>query len=211
MNNENTTDHAGNSAQKASTGAIRSKLYETGHMGHPIRLDLILLNGEMMRRIAETLGEGAVKYGNKNWMKGFPESVLLSHLMEHLIKFMEGDITEDNLAHAAWNLNTLMWIQRNRPDLLDVSGYSGSWPPPVPMGMTIQSEPEPVRTEYTVHYFPVCPTWLAEKCLDTCLWEGAGWYVIEETPFSLELSIRYMTRDDAARRTTPEEFESARQ
>lgn len=64
--------------ETSASGAIRSKLYPTAK-SFPIRLDLVFNNPVGLRRLAETYGEGAAKYGPNNWKKGFNESVFLSH------------------------------------------------------------------------------------------------------------------------------------
>jgi len=107
-------------SETAPTGAVRSKLHpQDGKF--PIRFDLLLANTVAMRRLAETFGEGAEKYGDNNWQKGFDESVMLSHMGDHIRRHLEGDTTEDHLAHACWNLMALMWFQEKRPELMDLS------------------------------------------------------------------------------------------
>jgi hypothetical protein len=88
----------------------------------PLRYDLMLDNTQALKRIARTYGEGSLKYPPRNWMLGFPESSLLNHVTSHLIAHREGDQSEDHLAHACWNLMTLMWVQDEMPHLLDATG-----------------------------------------------------------------------------------------
>jgi Domain of unknown function (DUF5664) len=106
--------------ETASTGAVRSTLYPKGEK-FPIRLDLLMRNSAGLRRLAEVYGEGLTKYGPDNWMNGFEESVMLSHTLDHLRLYLSGDTTEDHIAHATWNLFTLMWIQENKPELIDLT------------------------------------------------------------------------------------------
>ncbi len=106
--------------ETASTGAIRSQLYPKGAK-FPARYDLMMRNGAGMRRLAETYGEGVARYSPDNWMNGFDESVMISHALEHLRLHLAGDKTEDNLAHSCWNLMTLMWIEENKPELMDIT------------------------------------------------------------------------------------------
>ena len=87
-----------------------------------MRLDLLLTNPVGMKRLAEAFGEGALKYGDKNWKLGFPESVFISHAIEHLRLHFELDKSDDHLGHATWNLFTLMWIQEHKPELMDLTG-----------------------------------------------------------------------------------------
>lgn len=112
--------------ETADTGAVRSKLYELGYR-FELRYDLMLDNDVAMRRIAEVFGEGFRKYPFRNWKKGFPESVYINHAFEHLRMHITGDTTEDHIAHATWNLMSLMFTQERRPELLDITNQS--WPP----------------------------------------------------------------------------------
>lgn len=50
------------------------------------------------------MARGAANHGEKNWMKGIPIDHCVNHAMAHIVKFMEGDKTENHLAHAACNL-----------------------------------------------------------------------------------------------------------
>ncbi len=78
-----------------ATGAVRSR--DADH----VRFDLITPIG--LRRLAETCAEGARKYGEHNWTKGIPASQMLNHAIRHIYLYLEGDTSEDHLAHAAWN------------------------------------------------------------------------------------------------------------
>lgn len=126
-------------------GAVRSPESAGQREGKPpARFDLAMMNTVAMRRWAETFGEGVAKgYKPNGWMKGFPESNLLEHLTAHLNMFLAGDKSEDHLAHAFWNLGTWMWMQENRPDLMDLTGNTDfriPWPTIFPKnaGETIQ-------------------------------------------------------------------------
>ena len=96
------------------TGAVRGT-------AEPVRYDLI--SPIMMRRLAETCHEGAEKYGVGNALKGIPPGNLLNHALAHLEKFKtgydEGEVAEDDLAHAIWNLMMIMQFEETRPDLFE--------------------------------------------------------------------------------------------
>jgi hypothetical protein len=94
-----------------SNGAHRSAEAES------TRYDLISPIG--MRRLAATYHEGAVKYGDGNWLKGMPSGDLLNHLLKHIEQWRRGDASEDHLAHAAWNLFALMHFEETRPELME--------------------------------------------------------------------------------------------
>lgn len=84
----------------------------------PARYDLISTIG--LRRVAETCGEGALKYGQNSYLKGMPETDLLNHALSHINMHRAGDTSEDHIAHATWNLLTLMHMQETRPDCMDL-------------------------------------------------------------------------------------------
>lgn len=94
------------------TGAVRST--DADH----VRFDLISPIG--LQRLAETYAEGAEKYDEHNWRKGFKFSVLLNHAIRHIYLRLQGDTSEDHLAHAAWNLFALMEFDQTRPELNDL-------------------------------------------------------------------------------------------
>lgn len=73
-----------------------------------------------LRRLASVYLEGKIRYGANNWQKGMPYSVIIDHFMEHWIKWLEGDTSEDHLPKIAWAMFTLMWYEEHRPELDDV-------------------------------------------------------------------------------------------
>lgn len=107
-------------SETASTGAERTSMYPKGEK-FAARYDLMFRNDVGMRRLAETWGEGFEKYGADNWMKGFPASVFISHALEHIRLYLSGDRSEDHLAHGAWNLLALCWVEEKKPELLDLT------------------------------------------------------------------------------------------
>lgn len=98
---------------KFASGATRS----SDRSG--VRYDLITPIG--LRRLAETYAEGAKKHGDNNWLKGFPASDTLNHVLAHLNMWKTGDASEDHLAHAAWGLFAIMHFEETRPELIDVA------------------------------------------------------------------------------------------
>lgn len=194
--------------ETADTGAIRSKLYEMGFR-FPLRFDLILQNHVGFRRLAETFGEGSLKYPPGNWMKGFQESVYINHAMEHLRLYLAKDTTEDHLAHALWNLYALTYVQEKLPHLLDLTGQE--WPPVKlcePMG-AVQAECEEQslkqdevdevdEAQFSVHFFPVKPTWHEEILDGIENWNGPSWYIICSDWISNQLgNHQYAKRETA--------------
>lgn len=108
--------------ETTETGAVRDTEHHKGPNGFAVLYHLMLQNPDAVREWAETYGEGAIKYPPNNWQKGFKESVLINHAMEHLILHCIGDKSENHLAHAMWNIGTLIWVRAHKPELLDVTG-----------------------------------------------------------------------------------------
>jgi len=84
----------GDGCRRYPSGAVRSHLSE--------RYDLVPTIG--LQRVAMTMSEGAAKYGEHNWQKGFPVNDILNHALAHVFKYLSGDRAEDHLGHAAANL-----------------------------------------------------------------------------------------------------------
>ena len=102
-----------------STGAVRCAKV-AGEGKFPLRYELISTIG--LRRLAATYGEGGLKYGDSNWLKGMGEKSLLQHVLAHLNEYRAGrkEGGEDDLAHAAWGLFSMMHFQETRPDMMDL-------------------------------------------------------------------------------------------
>lgn len=102
---------------KFQTGAVRSA--DKNHVMYQ------LISPIGMRRMAETMKEGFDKYGAYNWERGMPIGDLLNHAIAHIYAFLSGvpsvdaktGKTEDDLAHAAWNLYAAMHMEETHPDL----------------------------------------------------------------------------------------------
>jgi hypothetical protein len=121
--------------KKFSTGAVRGTDVKA-------RYDLIPQVG--LRRLAETCAEGAEKYGDHNWLKGVPSSNLLNHTLAHIASYLDGDRSEDHLAHAAWGLFASMHNEERRPDVHDVQGQRNVPSPPECPDSDINSLPSTV-------------------------------------------------------------------
>lgn len=101
------------------TGAVRD-VAVAGSKASKFHARYDLLSPIALKRVAETYGEGAVKYGDHNWRQGMPFSDTLNHCLAHLSEYMRGDTSEDHLAHAAWNLFALMHFEETHPELNDI-------------------------------------------------------------------------------------------
>lgn len=67
-----------------------------------LRVDLISPLAE--KRLAKRLGDGAKKYGDRNWERGIPVSRTLASALRHLAAYRRGERDEDHLAAAYCNL-----------------------------------------------------------------------------------------------------------
>lgn len=63
---------------------------------------------DIVHSYAQTMHEGANKYGERNWEKGLPESNLKNHAIHHLMKWDSNDQSEPHFPHAVWNIVTLI-------------------------------------------------------------------------------------------------------
>lgn len=104
---------------KFDTGAVRSADRDEE------RWDLISPVG--LRALARTYAEGAKKFGANNWENGMPVTDLLNHGIAHIFTWLDGDRSEDHLAHAAWNIlgaihSLERWPELNQGLLRDKDG-----------------------------------------------------------------------------------------
>jgi hypothetical protein len=155
----------GMTRQTYETGAERDQLDD-------VRYDLI--SPIALRRLAKTYAEGAAKYSDHNWRKGFPVSSLLNHVISHIIDYLEGGNYpyEDDLAHAAWGLFAIMEQQDTHPELDDRWDFDN--PAPAPIGETLPvvftaDEHGDVHGDNVPHYHL-----MDDGCLDDSVWTGKG-------------------------------------
>ena len=66
------------------------------------RMDL--LPPRALLRLARHFEAGAVKYGDRNWELGQPQSRFMDSGLRHAMRYLMGDDDEDHLAAAVWNL-----------------------------------------------------------------------------------------------------------
>lgn len=90
-----TTKDSGNRQVFTETGAQRDTQDDKP------RYDLVSIIA--LKRVAELLGRGAAKYGDRNWEKGIPLSRFYASMFRHMIQWAEGDISEDHLAAVCFN------------------------------------------------------------------------------------------------------------
>ena len=82
------------------------------------RMDLLPWRGVM--EVSKLCEEGAIKYGERNVDKGIPLHSLLDSAARHLAKYITGDMDEDHLRSAAWNLLWALEQRFTHPELNDM-------------------------------------------------------------------------------------------
>ena len=92
--------------EEMETGSVRDTREGKG------RFDLI--PAYAIERLAKHYENGAVKYGNNNWVKGQKVSRYIDSAKRHISKWEQGFDEEDHLSAAVWNIIavicTQMWI-----------------------------------------------------------------------------------------------------
>lgn len=106
-------------------------IYPTGAVREPRdpekgRYDLIPAYPH--HRLAVHFARGIVKYSPDNWMKGLPLSSYVGSIESHLVKFKDGDRSEDHMSAIVWNAYCYEWTEREiregrLPKDLDDRGY----------------------------------------------------------------------------------------
>ena len=76
-------------------------------------------------RLARHYEAGAEKYEERNWEKGIPMHSFLDSALRHILKYLDGQMDEDHLCAAAWNLMGAMWTEEKRPELQDIPSRMG--------------------------------------------------------------------------------------
>ena len=100
------TFDSGEDLKQFESGAIRSK--DADHA----RYDLI--PRAALEAMTITLKKGADRYGEFNWKKGIPASDLMNHCLQHIYKWLDGDRSEEHIAHAMCNLAFLAHFETEK-------------------------------------------------------------------------------------------------
>lgn len=98
-----------------STGAKRDIQHGKG------RMDLLPWYGIM--EVSKHCEEGAEKYGEHNVDKGIPLHSLCDSAARHLAKFIAGEMDEDHLRAACWNLLWALNQRKTHPELDDLYSH----------------------------------------------------------------------------------------
>ena len=80
------------------------KRYDSGATRTDIKERWSLLPMDALRAAARVMARGAETHGDRNWERGIPIDEVCDHAMNHIAKYLEGDRSEEHLAHALCNL-----------------------------------------------------------------------------------------------------------
>jgi len=75
-----------------------------------------LIPKEWLDELANIFEEGAEKYGEDSWKNKSPAFFkdCLNHAMDHLLRYNNGDISENQLPKVAWNVLAVRWYEMNK-------------------------------------------------------------------------------------------------
>ena len=94
----------------------------------PERFDLMSLVA--LYKEARHYGNGAKKYGDRNWQKGVNYSTCVNAIMRHALKYMLfGNRDEDHLSAIRWNAGALAEYEITYPELNDLAWGENGLPP----------------------------------------------------------------------------------
>lgn len=88
-------------------------------------LSLVLDFGSALDKLTKVMSQGAIKYDDKNWLKGGkPDKEYLDSALRHITAYVEGeawdkDIGTHHIANAAWNMLALLRCNQNDLPNLD--------------------------------------------------------------------------------------------
>ena len=100
-----------------NTGAVRDM-----HTGKG-RMDLLPVTAII--ELSKHCEAGALKYGERNVDKGIPQHSLIDSGLRHLVKYLRGDVDENHLVAALWNIAWAVEQDVNRPELNDLPNRKG--------------------------------------------------------------------------------------
>jgi hypothetical protein len=95
-----------------NTGAVRDMQTGKG------RFDLLPWNA--IHDVAKHCEEGALKYGERNVDKGIPQHSLIDSAVRHLVRYINGEVDEQHLRAAAWNVLFALNQETTHPEMQDI-------------------------------------------------------------------------------------------
>lgn len=70
-----------------------------------------LISPYALMRVGDHLAKGAKKYGERNWEKGQPVSVLIDSAFRHLVQYMMGEHDEDHLSAVIFGIQAVIHFE----------------------------------------------------------------------------------------------------
>lgn len=97
-------------AEEQLKEAANMAVFKSGAKRGKLKPPYNLISLELLKRTATVWGLGRAKYGKGNWQKGGEDFAndAPNHILEHLYLYLEGDTSEDHLAHIVCNVQMLM-------------------------------------------------------------------------------------------------------
>ena len=87
------------------------------------KLRMSLVPHKALNDVMKRYLQGAETYNENNWKKGMKHSILYDSAMRHLMQDFTGDVSEDHLGAALWNIMGMIWNRENKPELDDRKDY----------------------------------------------------------------------------------------
>lgn len=96
----------GNMHQYQTTGDIKYLVYAFSCLAqnYSIHHDHDRVVADYLLAVAKHMGNGAAKYGERNWEKGIPLTAYVDSSVRHYLKYRRGDSDEPHLVAAGWNV-----------------------------------------------------------------------------------------------------------
>jgi hypothetical protein len=121
------------------------KQFESGAKSSAERPRYDLLESVALQRWAARMAKGAASHGERNYQKGVNDPVFvrdrLNHLLEHAMRYANGDRSDDHLGAVMANAGMLIWLTEQKAKSFDDA----------------RAEPEPCRCGRQVTRPEQCP------------------------------------------------------
>ena len=75
---------------------------------------------EMMIDVSIQYKQGAEKYGERNWEKGFPIHSFIDSGVRHFLMHIDGKVDEPHDRAFIWNMLGCMWTMENKLECIDI-------------------------------------------------------------------------------------------
>ena len=97
---------------------------DTSHIANAIRkftkTHTKFTDPEMILEVSKQYQQGAERYGERNWEKGFPIHSFIDSGVRHFLMHIDGKDDEPHDRAFMWNMLGLMWTMENRPECINI-------------------------------------------------------------------------------------------